>query len=127
MPRAEVEKLIDMLREQRGPDGLPLTIGQITMMVTGFALPFAFPGETGETGTVHGLTEGIKVVAPITLPFGGPVYRPSTPPPPLNRLCQSAKNAVRIVACRKTTSVVKAARVKNSISSPTVSYSDGMD
>lgn len=48
VPRAEVDKLIDMLREQRGPDGRPLTIGQITMMVTGFALPFAFPGETGD-------------------------------------------------------------------------------
>jgi hypothetical protein len=48
VPRQDVMDLIDALRTQSGPDGRPLTIGQVSLVVLGATLPLLYPSETGE-------------------------------------------------------------------------------
>ena len=47
VPRRDVEELIRGLREKTGPDGKPLTVGQVTLVVLGAALPLLYPDEAG--------------------------------------------------------------------------------
>jgi hypothetical protein len=48
VPKQDVKELINELRTQSGPDGKPLTIGQVSLVVLGAALPLLYPSETGE-------------------------------------------------------------------------------